>query len=180
VKKTVGLVGMLFVHGCSRNPQPSAIVPPLTFAFSAQTSPDTLLEGLFEGTATIRDGWITVEVKPTLTFPPGPQERWRSVTIRSFVATDYRPGIWKTIAVSPPVNVWRFLDFGRGPATPARRSMVIPEMMHFQVPIPKGANLETSRLGFELEWVTLYRDYGQTEQNYAFSGPLAAAPPPSP
>ena len=58
--------------------------------------------------------------------------------------------------------------------------MVIPETLHFQVPIPKGADLATSRLGFELEWVTLYKDYGQTEQNYAFSGPLAAARPPTP
>lgn len=177
-RRLAALVGCsLLVSACARNAPRIEPVPAQTITFSAQTRPDSMVEGAFEGTAVISDGWISVVVKPTLTFPAGPHERWRSVTIRSFVAADYGQGTWRAPIASMPVNVWRFLDFTRGKTARGRTSIAIPDTLRFQVPIPKGAALSTSRLAFEVEWVSLYKDYGETEQNYAFSGPLTVTRP---
>lgn len=176
---TVGTIFLL--QACSRNPPPVEPLPGDRISFVAQTSRDTIVEGAFEGTAVSRDGWIDVVVsRTTLTFPPGPPERWRSLTIRSFVAVDYRRSGWTAPVESTPVNVWRFLAFPRGPAPQNRTSVTLDSALHFLIPIPPGASLTTSRLGFEVEWVTLFNGYGQTEANYAISEPLVTTRPPSP
>lgn len=152
-----------------------------SIAFAVQTAHDTIVEGAFEGTAVIRDGWISVVVpKTTLTFPPGPHERWRSLTIRSFLAVDYRLGAWRAPVESSPINVWRFLEFPLGPPSQSRTSITLKDTLRYLIPIPPGASLAMSRLAFEVEWVTLYKDYGQTESNFGFSGPLVTTRPPDP
>jgi hypothetical protein len=175
------VAGSILFSACARNSPPVAPIPGETISFTAQTSRDTIVEGAFAGTAVSRDGWIDVIVsKTTLTFPPGPPERWRSLTIRSFVAVDDRRSGWRAPVESTPVNVWRFLVFPRGPAPQSRTSITLDSALHYVIPIPPGASLATSRLGFEVEWVTLFNGYGQTEANYAISKPLAATRPPSP
>jgi hypothetical protein len=170
-----------FSAACARNPSPVAPLPVETISFSAQTGRDTIVEGAFEGTALVRDGWIDVVVSKTmLTFPPGPPERWRSLTIRSFVAVDYSRTGWRAPVESTPVNVWRFMAFPRGPAPQARMPITLDSALHYLIPIPRGASLATSRLGFEIEWVTLFNGYGQTESNFGISGPLVTTRPPLP
>jgi hypothetical protein len=175
------IAGLSLFSACARNPPPVAPIPVETISFSAQTGRDTIVEATFAGTAVSRGGWIDVVVsKTTLTFPPGSPERWRSLTIRSFVAVDYSRSGWRAPVESTPINVWRFLAFPRGAAPQSRTSITLDSALHYLIPIPPGASLATSRLGFEVEWVTLFNGYGQTEANYAISEPLAATRPPSP
>lgn len=172
--------GAFLAQGCAASRSQSAPTPSpsQTMSFAIQTGRDTIVEATIDGTAVIRDGWISVVVpKATLTFPPGPAERWRSLTIRSFVAADYGLGTWKAPVESTPINVWRFMGFPRVPVDQGRISITLNDTLRFTVAIPPGASLTTSRLAFEVEWVTLYKGYGQTESNYGFSRPLA---PPSP
>jgi len=179
--RIVAVVGSAFLlQACAAN-RPREPGPAESITFAAQTAHDTIVEGAFEGTAVIRDGWITMVVpKATLTFPPGPPERWRSLTIRSFLAVDYRLGAWTAPVESTPVNVWRFLEFPRGPAPEGRTSITLKDTLRYLIPIPPGASLAMSRLAFEVEWVTLYKGYGQTESNFGFSGPLVTTRPPDP
>lgn len=166
---------------CAWNPPPVEPLPGETITFAAQTGRDTIVEGAFEGFASVRGGWIDVVVsRTTLTLPPGPPERWRSLTIRSFVAVDYRRSGWKAPVESTPVNVWRFMAFPRNPAPQVRMPITLDSALHYLIPIPPGASLATSRLGFEIEWVTLFNGYGQTEANYAITEPLVTTRPPLP
>jgi hypothetical protein len=159
---------------------PPAQTAPVPMSFTTRTLPDSIIEGSFTGTLTMKDGWMDVVVTSgELTFPPGPAERWRSLTVRSFVATDYAKGSWKTAAESTPVNMWQFIDFPRGAPQQSRITIAIKNALHFKVPVPPGASLATSRIGFEMEWVTLFKDYGQTEANFSFSAPLSASRPPN-
>ena len=170
----------LVLSACSRNPPPVEPLLGETISFTALTSRDSIVEGTFEGMAVSRDGWVDVVLsKTTLTFPPGPPERWRSLTIRSFVAVDYRRSGWRAPVESTPVNVWRFLTFPRGPAPKGRTSITLDSALHYLIPVPPGASLDTSRLGFRVEWVTLYNGYGETESNFGISGPLVRTRPPS-
>jgi len=180
--RVAGVAGTaVLLQACSRNPPPAEPLPGDRISFAAQTSRDTIVEGAFEGTAVSRDGWLDVVVSTaTLTFPPGPPERWRSLTIRTFVAVDYTRAGWRAPAESTPVNVWRLMEFPRGAPPGARTPITLDSALHYLIPIPPGASLGTSRLGFEVEWVTLFNGYGQTEANYAISNPLATTRPPSP
>jgi hypothetical protein len=172
--------GAFLLQGCAANRSHPNPLPSTerTMSFSIQTGRDTIVEATFDGTAVIRDGWISVIIsKATLNFPPGPPDRWRSLTVRSFVAADYGRGTWKAPVESTPINVWRFMEFPRiAPTNRNRIEIILTDTLRFTVAIPPGASLATSRLGLEVEWVTLYNGYGQTESNVGFSAPLA---PPS-
>ena len=168
---------VLSVGACSRQkpvvaPAPA---PPLTFQFVAATAADSAMEGTFEGTATLEKNWLTVVVpRSRITVPPGNSENWRNLTVRVFLATDYQPGPWKAVAQSRPVNVFRFIDFGRTNWS-ERRTLPIEQELRFMVPVPPGASLVTSRLAIELEWIFVVGEYGEADSRIAFSGPL---PPP--
>jgi hypothetical protein len=141
----------------------------------AQTLPDTIIEGVFAGTATLSNGWMNVVVtRATLTFPPGAAERWRSLTVRSFVAVDYNAGTWKAPAESAPINMWQFIEFPRGAPLQSRSTIGVKDTLRFMVPVPVNASLATSRIGLQIEWVTLFKEYGQTESNFGFSPPLSS------
>jgi hypothetical protein len=156
-------------------PTPAAF--PDSFSFVATSPADSAMQGTFEGTATYSGGWLTLTVpKVTITVPPGKAENWRNLTIKAFVASDFRLGDWKAPAESRPVNVFRFLNFG---ATnwAERRTLTLETPLSFVVPAPPGATAATSRLAFELEWVVVMGSYGDTDSRIAFSGPISAAPP---
>jgi hypothetical protein len=160
------------VTACAATPRPQQA--PVPVGFIAQTLPDTIVEGAFEGTATLSNGWMNVVVtRATLTFPPGVAERWRSLTVRAFVAIDYRSGRWKAPAESTPINMWQFIDFPRGAPSQNRTTVGVKDTLRFMVPVPPDASLATSRIGFQVEWVTLSKNYGQTESNFGFSAPLS-------
>lgn len=164
---------LIVVGACSRSRPVVAPAPYSgTFTFAAQSSADSTLEGRFEGTATVANGWMTVSVPaPQITIAGGPAERWRSLTVRAFLATDFKPGAWKAVAQSRPVNIFRFIDYSRANRND-RRTVVLETPLTFMVPIPPGAPLATSRLAFELEWVFVVGNYGETDSRIAFSGPL--------
>jgi hypothetical protein len=179
IRNTVAIaVAVLSIGACSRQQPvvaPAPPPPPPTFQFVAVTGADSAMEGRFEGTATLADNWLQVVVpRSTITVPPGNSENWRNLTVRAFLATDYQPGLWKAVAQSRPVNVFRFIDFGRTNWSD-RRTLPIEQEFRFMVPVPPGASLATSRIAIELEWVFVVGEYGETESRIAFSGPL---PPP--
>ena len=148
-----------------------------TWQFVAQSRPDSAMEGRFDGTATIEKDWISVVVpRAMLTVPPGNSENWRNLTVRAFVATDFCSGNWKAVAQARPVNVFRFIDFGRTKWS-ERRTVSVDEPLRFLVPIPPGASLSTSRLAFEMEWVYVFGTFGDTDSRFAFSGPIEFAGP---
>jgi hypothetical protein len=166
--------------GCARS-KPTVSPKPYsgTFSFIAQTGADSALEGRFEGTASVENNWVTVEIPRTiLTIPPGSPENWRNLTVRAFLATDYQPGSWKAAVQSRPVNVFRFIDFSRTENT-VRRTLPLETPLRFLVPVPPGASLATSRLAFELEWTFVMGSYGDTDSRIAFSGPLPVPAGPS-
>jgi hypothetical protein len=176
--RLVWLLACSLVHlGCARNAPPGMPAPAESFSFTAQALPDSILDGSVEGTATVDGKWITVVVTGArLTVPPGSRDRWRSLTLRSFLAVDYRPGPWKMLAQSAPINVWPYLEFPRESAGSGKTPIVINKSMTFLVAIPPGASITTSRLAFEIEWVTLFKGWGETESNFAFSQPIVTKP----
>jgi hypothetical protein len=172
------LSGLLATVGCSSRPH-VAVLPtpafPQTFSFVATSPADSSLQGTFEGTATLANGWLTLTVpRITLTFPPGDAESWRNLTVRAFVATDYSPGNWKAVAQSRPVNVFRFIPFFTRKWS-ERRTVTLEQGVTLTVPVPPGATAATSRLAFEMEWVYVMGTYGDTDSRTAISG---AIPPP--
>jgi hypothetical protein len=171
------VVCALILIGCARNPPRTTPGAVESFTFTAQTRPDSILEGSVEGTATVDGKWITVVVTGArLTVPPGSRDRWRSLTLRSFLAVDYRPGSWRMLAQSAPINAWPYLEFPRQSAGEVKTPIVINKSMTFLVAIPPGASIATSRLAFEIEWVTLFKGWGETESNFAFSQPIVTKP----
>lgn len=173
------VLGMAASVGCSRarpTPVPTPAAWPQEFAFVAETGVDSALQATVAGTATLDRGWLRVTVpRAVLTVPPGNPENWRNLTIRPFIATDYRPGDWKAVAESRPVNVFRFIDFS-ATRWSDRRTVSIEQPLTFLVPIPPGALAATSRLAFELEWVVVMGSFGDTDSRIAFSGSISAAP----
>ena len=167
---------------CSRSkpvvaPPPAPTPFPVSFAFVATSAADSAMQGTFEGTASYDKGWLTVRVpRTTVTVPPGNSENWRNLTVRAFVATDYRPGAWKAVAQSRPVNVFRFLNFGATKWS-ERRTLELEQPLSFLIPVPPGATAATSRLAFEMEWVFVMGAFGDTDSRIAFSGPISATPP---
>jgi hypothetical protein len=174
------LAAALFAAACSH--QRAAVTPapapfPAAFAFTATSTPDSAMEGRFEGTAVYDQGWLTVSVPRTsITVPPGNSENWRNLTVRAFVATNYQRGEWKAVAQSRPVNVFRFLNFG-ATTWSERRTLVLEQPLSVVVPVPPGATAANSRLAFELEWVFVMGTFGDTDSRIAFSGPISAPPP---
>lgn len=172
-----GLVAMtlpLVVAAGRARARPAVGPAPLsgTFAFLAQTPSDSMMEGRFDGTVTIENNWLTVEIpRGIITIPPGPPENWRNLTVRAFLATDYQPGLWKASVQSRPVNVFRFIDFPQN-GNDRRRTIPLGTPLRFLIPIPPGASLETSRLAVELQWVYVMGSAADTESRIAFSGPL--------
>jgi hypothetical protein len=172
----------MLAAACSRAKPVVAPAPPpppfpASFVYTARTSADSI-EASFEGTATYSSGWITVSVsRSVITLPPGNPENWRNLTVRAFLATDYRPGDWKAVAQSRPVNVFRFLNFSNRDKWAQRQALALEQPLSFVVPVPPGATAATSRLAFEIEWVYLMGAYGDTESRIAFSGPISATPP---
>ena len=165
---------------CSSS-KPVVVAPPApfpaTFAFVATSAADSAMQGTFEGTAGYENGWLTVKVpRTTITVPPGNSENWRNLTVRAFVATDYRRGDWKAVAQSRPVNVFRFLNFGATKWS-ERRTLELAQPLSFLVPVPPGATAATARLAFELEWVFVMGTFGDTDSRIAVSGPISATPP---
>ena len=165
----------VFAAGCSR-PKPDVVPapppPPPVFQFVASSVPDSAMQATFEGTAKVENNWLTVVVpRAIITVPPGNSENWRNLTIRAFLATDYQPGAWKAVAQSRPVNVFRFIDFGRTNWS-ERRTLPVEQPLQFMVPVPPGATLTTSRLAFEVEWIFVVGEYGEADSRIAFSGPI--------
>ena len=165
---------------CSR--QAPVVVPapapfPATFTFTATSPADSAMQGAFEGTATYENGWLTVSVpKTVITVPPGNSENWRNLTVRAFVAKDFRQGDFKAVAQSRPVNVFRFLNFG-ATRWSERRALTLEAPLSFTVPVPPGATAANSRLAFELEWIFVMGSFGDSDSRIAFSGPISAAQP---
>jgi hypothetical protein len=178
--KRAALAMVFLSAGCSR--ARPAIVPapapfPASFSFVATSPADSAMQGTFEGTATYDASWLTVKVtRVTITVPPGRAENWRNLTVRAFVASNFRPGDWKALAQSRPVNVFRFLNFGATNWS-ERRTLILEEPLSFVVPVPPGATSATSRLAFELEWVVVMGTFGDTDSRIAFSGPISTTPP---
>jgi hypothetical protein len=173
------VAALMLAQACSR-PRPAVMPAPTrtTFDFMAQSAVDDMLQGRFEGSATMDSGWMVVQIaRSAITIPPGPAQNWRNLTVRAFLATDYTPGAWKAVAQSRPVNVFRFIDFART-REDERRTIPIDTTLRFMVPIPPGASLTTSRLAIEMEWVFVVGEYGETESRIAFSGPLLPRPVP--
>jgi hypothetical protein len=173
------VVAVAIVATACSHAKPAVVTPapapfPASFAFTATSAVDTTgLQGTFEGTATYADGWLTVSVpRATLTLPPANPENWRNVTVRAFLATDYRRGDWKAVAQARPVNVFRFMNFSNRDKWGQRQTLPLEQPLSFMVPVPKGATAATSRLAFEIEWVFVMGAYGDTDQRIAFSGPI--------
>ncbi len=164
---------LVVASACSRaKPVVTPTAAASAFAFVAQTATDSAMEGKFEGTITVENNWLTVEIpRGIVTVPPGPPENWRNLTVRAFLATDYKPGIWKASVQSRPVNVFRFIDFTRS-QNEQRRTLPLETSLRFLVPIPPGASLATSLLAIELEWIYVMGTAADTESRIAFSGPL--------
>lgn len=175
-RRRVFIAAIILAAGCSRA-RPAAVPAPAPawpqrFDFVAETVADSAMEGTFEGSATFDGGWLTITVpRATVTVPPGNSENWRNLTVRAFVASDYRPGEWKALAQSRPQNIFRFLDFGSTPWS-ARRTLPIEKPLSFVVPVPPGATAATSRIAIELEWVFVMGTFGDTDSRIAFSGPI--------
>jgi hypothetical protein len=169
-----------FAAACSH--QPPVVAPalspfPAEFAFTATSPVDSAMQGTFEGTATYANGWLTVTVpKSVVTVPAGNSENWRNLTVRAFVAANYRMGNWTAVAQSRPVNVFRFLNFG-ATRWSERRTLALESPLSFVVPVPPGATAANSRLAFELEWIFVMGTFGDTDSRIAFSGPISASPP---
>jgi hypothetical protein len=156
-------------------PVPAAF--PDSFSFVATSPADSAMQGTFEGTATYEAGWLTLKVpRVTITVPGGKAENWRNLTIKAFIASNFARGDWKAPAESRPVNVFRFLNFG---ATnwAERRTLTLETPLSFVVPAPPGATPATSRVAFELEWVTVMGSYGDTDSRIAFSKAIDTGPP---
>lgn len=172
-------LGMAASFGCARaraTPAPTPVLWPQEFAFVAETGADSALQATVGGTATFDRGWLRVTVpRVVVTVPPGNPENWRNLTIRPFIATDYRPGDWKAVGESRPVNVFRFIDFS-ATRWSERRTVSVDQPLSFLVPIPPGAAPATSRLAFELEWVVVMGSFGDTDSRIAFSGPISTRP----
>ena len=173
----VALAG-LAVLGCAGRRVRVEPTPDATTSFVAQGVPDPQVEGRFEGTATIRGGWIHIVVsKAQLVLPPGDRETWRNLRVRAFLAVDYNQGSWTAAVESRPVIVWRFMDWPANSPAGTRRTVPLNDTLRFLVPIPPGANLSTSRLAFETEWTFAVAGYGETDSRFAFT-PLTPSRPP--
>jgi hypothetical protein len=170
----------MLATACSRQAPVVAPAPspfPVSFSFRAVSAADSAMEGIFEGSATYQNGWLTVTVpKTTITVPAGNSENWRNLTVRAYVAANYNRGNWTAVAQSRPVNVFRFLNFGATRWT-ERRTLTLETPLSFLVPVPPGATAENSRLAFELEWVFVMGSFGDTDSRIAISGPISATPP---
>ena len=73
---------------------------------------------------------------------------------------------WKAPVESRPTNLWRYMTFPARSLTDPKTSVSIRDTLHFVAPIPPGKSLATARLAIEVEWVTLYKDYGETGVEY--------------
>jgi hypothetical protein len=174
--RRLAVVACVAGAACSRQKPVVTPSPFSPFTFVAETEGDSVLEGRFEGTATASGSWLTVVVpRGLVTVPPGEAATWRNLTVRAYLATDFKRGEWKAVAQSRPVNVFRFINFGQSNSG-VRRTLPLEEPLTFMVPIPAGATAATSRLAIELEWTYAVGRYGETDTRIAFSGPLSMAP----
>jgi hypothetical protein len=163
----------LVASACTRQRPTTQPLPSGSFQFGAETPRDSALNGRFEGTAVLANGWMTVTIpRAVLDFPPGRAENWRNLTVRAFAATDVERGPWQAVAQSRPVNIFRFVEFAKTRDTD-RRTLPIDAELQMMVPVPPGAALATTRLGIELEWIFIQDGYGETDSRIALTRPIA-------
>jgi hypothetical protein len=157
-------LGGILIVACAAATRSSPTAPPTIVPFVAVSRPmadhdrvggtsEFVVRGRFQGTASVRGGWIDIAVsRASVELGSTQADDWRQLQVRALLVVAGPRGRMDPRSESRPVFLARALRLppGSGATVPTTRE--ISDTLHFGLGVPPGTELGQAWLAFEFEW----------------------------